>query len=119
MFGAEGSYKHPQPSPSTMAEYSPRDSRTPQPMIPSSSTNGTSAKPSSGLIPTNSVTIREGLVVKARIEPTLAVDDVIRQLCISLKMKDPPGIFALRDESDELVTNDNLKKKIKGKVNLK
>lgn len=28
-------------------------------------------------------------------------------------------MFALRDESGELVTNENLRKKIKGKVNLK
>jgi len=57
--------------------------------------------------------------VRARIEPTLPVDDVVRLLCINLKIKDPPGMFALRDENDELVTNDNLRKKIIGKVNLK
>lgn len=47
------------------------------------------------------------------------MEDVVRQLCISVKIKDPPGMYALRDENDELVTNENLKKKIKGKVNLK
>ncbi|GBE86653.1 hypothetical protein SCP_0905330 [Sparassis crispa] len=36
-----------------------------------------------------------------------------------LKLKDPPAMYALRDESDEFVTNDNLRKKIKAKVNLK
>ncbi|OBZ74056.1 Engulfment and cell motility protein 3 [Grifola frondosa] len=61
----------------------------------------------------------EGLTVRARIEPTLTVDDVIRQLCVSLKLKDPAVMYALRDENDELVTNDNLRKKIKGKINLK
>lgn len=28
-------------------------------------------------------------------------------------------MYALRDDNDELVTNDNLRKKVKGKVNLK
>ena len=28
-------------------------------------------------------------------------------------------LYALRDDADELVTDDNLRKKIKGKVNLK
>lgn len=60
------------------------------------------------------------MTVRARIEPTLPVDDVVRLLCINLKIKDPPGMFALRDgENDELVTNDNLRKKILGKANLK
>lgn len=71
------------------------------------------------LVPTNSVTLKDGTTVRARIEATLAVEDVIRQLCISVKIKDPPSKYALRDENDELVTNENLKKKIKGKVNLK
>ncbi|KAL7280702.1 hypothetical protein PYCCODRAFT_1443323 [Trametes coccinea BRFM310] len=87
------------------------------PTLTHSHTNGKSAK--SGLVPTNNVTTKEGLTVRTRIEPSLSVDDVIRQLCISLKLKDPPAMYALRDENDELVTNDNLRKKIKGKVNLK
>ncbi|KAH9940806.1 ELMO/CED-12 family-domain-containing protein [Epithele typhae] len=72
-----------------------------------------------GLVPTNNVTTKDGITVRTRIEPSLAVEDVIRQLCISLKLKDPPVMYALRDESDELVTNDNLRKKIKSKMNLK
>lgn len=72
-----------------------------------------------GLVPTNNVTTKEGITVRTRIEPSLMVADVIRQLCISLKLKDPPAMYALRDENDELVTNDNMRKKIKGKVNLK
>ena len=71
------------------------------------------------LVPTNNVTTTEGITVRARIDPTLTVDDVVRQLCLNLKIKDPPVNYALRDEADELVTNDNLRKKIKGKVNLK
>ncbi|KAL5492185.1 hypothetical protein ACEPAI_3632 [Sanghuangporus weigelae] len=71
------------------------------------------------LVPTNTVTTKDGTVVRARIDPTLAVDDVIRQLCLNLKIQDPPVLYALRDDADELVTDDNLRKKIKGKVNLK
>ena len=91
----------------------PGSSRTPAP-----STNGNGAR-SGGLVPTNSVTTKDGSVVRARIDPTLAVDDVIRQLCLNLKIQDPPVLYALRDDADELVTDDNLRKKIKGKVNLK
>ncbi|KAJ3510838.1 hypothetical protein NLJ89_g4449 [Agrocybe chaxingu] len=79
--------------------------------------NGTKAK--TALVPTNNVTTMEGLTVRTRIDPTLTVDDVMKQLCISLEIKQPPSSFALRDETDELVTNDNLRKKIKNKVNLK
>jgi engulfment and cell motility protein 1 len=64
-------------------------------------------------------TTKDGTTVRARIDPTLAVDDVIRQLCMNLKVSEPPVLFALRDEADELVTDDNLRKKIRGKVNLK
>ncbi|EPQ56801.1 hypothetical protein GLOTRDRAFT_105412 [Gloeophyllum trabeum ATCC 11539] len=81
-------------------------------------TNG-APRPKSLLVPTNSVTTKDGVTVRARIEPTLTVDDVIRQLCINLQIRDPPAMFALRDETDELVTNDNLRKKIKAKVPLK
>ena len=85
-----------------------------------SSTAGASIPQRTGvLVPTNTVTTKDGTVVRARIEPTLAVDDVIRQLCINLKIQDPPVLYALRDDADELVTDDNLRKKIKAKVNLK
>lgn len=81
--------------------------------------NGTSTQSKSGLVPTNNVTIKDGMTVRTRIEPTLPVDDVIRQLCLSLQIQERPTMFALRDENGELVTNENLRKKIKGKVNLK
>ena len=71
------------------------------------------------LIPTNTVTLKDGTTVRVRIEPMLAVEDVVRQLCINVRIKDPPTMYALRDESDELVTNENLRKKIKAKVALK
>lgn len=70
------------------------------------------------LVPTNHVTTLEGVTVRARIDATLTVDDVIKQLCTNLK-KEPASNFALRDESGELVTNDNLRRKIKGRVGLK
>ena len=71
------------------------------------------------LVPTNSVTTKDGKVVRARIDPQLTVDDVIRQLCLNLKIGDPPMLYALRDDTDELVTDDNLRKMIKGRVPLK
>jgi engulfment/cell motility protein 1 len=79
--------------------------------------NGTHAR--AQLIPTNSVTTKSGVTVKARIDPTLTVDDVVRQLCINLKISEPHANFALRDELDDLVTNDNLRRKIKAKAHLK
>ena len=85
---------------------------------PSAVPNGSQAR-ATALVPTNNVSTSEGVTVRARIDPTLTVDDVVRQLCINLKMKEAYFNYALRDETDELVTNDNLRKKIKGKVNLK
>jgi engulfment/cell motility protein 1 len=90
---------------------------TPVPRTPVPPSNG-QVKPT-GLVPTNSVTTKDGVTVRARIDPTLTVDDVVRQLCINLKIKEPPAYYALRDETDDLVTNDNLRKKIKMKVPLK
>ncbi|OCH96256.1 hypothetical protein OBBRIDRAFT_229080 [Obba rivulosa] len=86
---------------------------------PATNGNGNASQAKGGLVPTNNVTTKDGLTVRTRIDPTLTVEDVIRQLCISLKLKEPPAVYALRDETDELITNDNLRKKIKGKVNLK
>jgi engulfment and cell motility protein 1 len=80
--------------------------------------NGSRPK-SAALVPTNNVTTKSGVTVRARIDPTLTVDDVVRQLCINLKIRDAPAKYALRDETDELVTNDNLRKVIKAKLNLK
>ena len=57
--------------------------------------------------------------MRVRIEPTLAVQDVVSQLLINLRIKEPAIHYALRDEDGELVTNENLRKKIKGKVTLK
>lgn len=72
------------------------------------------------VVPTNTVkNSLDGTIVRARIDPGLSVDDVIRQLCQNMKIQEPPFLFALRDEADELVTDENLKKKIKSKANLK
>lgn len=82
------------------------------------SSNLANGTPKAPLVPTNHVTTLEGVTVRARIDPTLTVDDVVKQLCASLK-KEPASNFALRDDSGELVTNDNLRKKIRGRVGLK
>ncbi|KAN0121039.1 ELMO/CED-12 family domain containing protein [Russula decolorans] len=78
--------------------------------------NGASSKT---LIPTNSVTTKDGGVVKVRIDPTLMVGDVVKQLVANLQIKQPPSNFALRDDDDELVTNENLRKMIRSKAKLK
>lgn len=79
----------------------------------------TSTRPA--LVPTNSVTTLDGITVKTRIDPSLTVDEVVRQLVTSpsLRQTQPPSHYALRDEADELVTNDNLRRKIKTRANLK
>ncbi|KAJ3786872.1 ELMO/CED-12 family-domain-containing protein [Lentinula aff. detonsa] len=90
------------------------------PRSPSSSTPPTNGSQSKiGLVPTNNVTTSEGVTVRARIDPTLTVADVVRQLCVNLKIRGSPSDFALRDGNHELVTNDNLRKKIKAKVDLR
>jgi hypothetical protein len=83
---------------------------------PRGATNGASSKT---LIPTNSVTTKDGGVVKVRIDPTLTVSDVVKQLVANLHIKQPPSNFALRDDDDELVTNENLRKMIRSKAKLK
>lgn len=71
------------------------------------------------LVPTNNVTTKDGVTVRVRIDVTLTVDEVIRQLVINLKLKENASYYALRNEADELVTDDNLRKNIKAKANLK
>lgn len=73
------------------------------------------------LVATNTVTTKDGLTVRARIDPTLSVTDVIKQLCLNLKIPGNPLLFALRDtaEGEELVTDENLRKKIRDKAPLK
>ncbi|KAG9313017.1 ELMO/CED-12 family-domain-containing protein [Chiua virens] len=96
-------------------------SGAPRTTLAAPTTNGSLPKgSSSGLVPTNNVTTKDGVTVRARIDPTLTVEDVVRQLCVNLKVTDPATHFALRDrDTDELVANDNLRKKIKNKVHLR
>lgn len=103
-----GSTRHPTPSTSTQ--------KVSQSQSQQSSEQTMKPPP---LVPTNTVSTRDGTTVRVRIDPALAVDDVIRQLCLNLKIEEPAVLFALRDEMDELVTDDNLRKKIKEKVSLK
>lgn len=84
---------------------------------PTPSQSGT--KQGKAVVPTNHVTTKDGTVVRARIDPTLTVEDVIRQLCLNLKLKDPPAMFSLRDEDETLVTTENLNKMIRSRANLK
>lgn len=84
---------------------------------PAPSQSGT--KHGKAVVPTNHVTTKDGVTVRARIDPTLTVEDVIRQLCLNLKLKDPPAMFSLRDEEDTLVTTENLNKMIRSRANLK
>ncbi|KAL1733972.1 ELMO/CED-12 family-domain-containing protein [Schizophyllum commune] len=86
--------------------------------IPSSS-SALAKAPQKTLVPTNTVLTPEGHQVRARIDPTLTVADVVKQLVLNLKLDEPPTNFALRSDMDELVTNDNMRKMIKGKANLK
>lgn len=81
--------------------------------------NQTGTKQGKAVVPTNHVTTKDGVTVRARIDPTLVVEDVIRQLCLNLKLKDPPAMFSLRDDDDTLVTTENLNKMIKSRANLK
>jgi engulfment/cell motility protein 1 len=47
------------------------------------------------------------------------VSEVIQQLCSNIKIQEPSTFFALRDENDELVTDENLRKKIRSKSPLR
>ncbi|TFK29729.1 hypothetical protein FA15DRAFT_699984 [Coprinopsis marcescibilis] len=77
--------------------------------------NGTRPAPE----PTNNVLTLDGATQRARIDPTLTVEDVVKQLCSNLKIPDSPSNYALRDHTGELVTNENLRRKIQHKVDLK
>ncbi|SNX87145.1 related to Engulfment and cell motility gene 1 protein [Melanopsichium pennsylvanicum] len=60
--------------------------------------------------------------IKALIDPSLPVQDVIRQLCANthLGVQEPPALFALRDDdNDELVDDANMAKKIEAGANFK
>ena len=70
-------------------------------------------------MPTNTI-VYNGNTVKTRIDPSLSVQDVLKQLCVNVGLPSPPADYALRDDNaDELVTDDNLRRKIKAKAKLK
>ncbi|KAF8311367.1 hypothetical protein DL93DRAFT_2149672 [Clavulina sp. PMI_390] len=81
--------------------------------------SGNPARSRGGVVPTNSVTTLEGKKVKARIDPTLPVSEVVHQLCINLEVQQSHVLFALRDEQDQLVTDENLRKHIQDRTPLK
>ncbi|CBQ68916.1 related to engulfment and cell motility gene 1 protein [Sporisorium reilianum SRZ2] len=60
--------------------------------------------------------------IKALIDPSLPVTDVIRQLCANahLGVQEPPALFALRDDDDdELIDDANMARKIEAGANFK
>lgn len=64
----------------------------------------------------------QNATIKALIDPTLPVIDVIRQLCANahLGVQEPPALFALRDEeNEELVDDITLAKKIRAGRNFR
>ncbi|CAO1631530.1 unnamed protein product [Parajaminaea phylloscopi] len=80
----------------------------------------TSAGPST-LAKINTVSYRNA-TIKAQIDTTMVVSDVIRQLCANahLGVQEPPALFALRDEeNDELIDDANLAKKIEAGTSFK
>lgn len=69
----------------------------------------------------NLVTYKQS-TIKALIDPSLPVQDVIRQLCANahLGVQEPPALFALRDDdNDELIDDANMAKKIEAGANFK
>ncbi|KDR80658.1 hypothetical protein GALMADRAFT_222251 [Galerina marginata CBS 339.88] len=68
---------------------------------------------------TNSIVTLNGRTVQARIDPTLPVEEVVKQLCFNLKVKEPPSHFVIRDTMGEQVTDDNLRIKIENHADLK
>lgn len=64
----------------------------------------------------------QNATIKALIDPGLRVSDVVRQLCANahLGVQEPPALFALRDEEDEeLIDDNNMARKIEAGRNFK
>lgn len=65
---------------------------------------------------------RQNATIKALIDPSLRVSDVVRQLCANahLGVQEPPALFALRDDvGDELIDDSNMARKIEAGRNFK
>jgi engulfment/cell motility protein 1 len=57
--------------------------------------------------------------LKCRIDPTLPVNEAVKLLALNFKSSEPFSTLALRNERDELITDDNLAAAVKEKVKLK
>lgn len=141
---------HPQLSlsPSVMASPSQNGTGTPAAAAPGAATPVWRPK-SQAIQPTNTISFSSSSI-RARIDATLracaalsgllqghtltccalgpaldcsaAVNDVVRQLCISFSIQDPPLMWSLRSaeqEGDVLVTDDNLREVVEKKVPLR
>ncbi|EPQ28461.1 uncharacterized protein PFL1_03764 [Pseudozyma flocculosa PF-1] len=95
--------------------------------LSSSAATTTSSRPAASVSSTtagsriNLVTYKHS-TIKALIDPSLPVQDVIRQLCANahLGVQEPPALFALRDdETEELIDDANMARKIEAGANFK
>ncbi|KAL7415875.1 hypothetical protein BDY24DRAFT_380361 [Mrakia frigida] len=58
--------------------------------------------------------------IRARIDPTLNVKDIVRQLCVSFQIVKPPLMYGLRVvEDDSVVTDENIRRIVEEKKALK
>lgn len=86
-----------------------------------SSASSQTAEPSTLVARINTVSYRNA-TIKAQIDTTMVVSDVIRQLCANahLGVQEPPALFALRDEeNDDLIDDSNLARKIEAGTSFK
>ncbi|KAN0062511.1 hypothetical protein ACQY0O_005042 [Thecaphora frezii] len=114
---ASGGLLSAQPSSATpSADYSYRSA-----YAGSSSSPRVSAGASAAGSRINLVTYKQA-TIKALIDPSLPVQDVIRQLCANahLGVQEPPALFALRDdETEDLIDDSNMARKIEAGANFK
>lgn len=115
------------PSPQTNSQSStpPANSRYVPAVPPSSNADprrpSTTSQTSNSIAKINTVSYRNA-TIKAQIDTTMMVSDVIRQLCANahLGVQEPPALFALRDEDDdELIDDANLARKIESGASFK
>lgn len=98
--------------PSYPARSNPISNTTPQSSYKPGSNPGMAGAPTTQI---NLVSYRSA-TIKALIDPSLPVSDVIRQLCANshLGVQEPPALFALRDEeTEELIDDGNMERKIR------
>lgn len=108
---------------STLSSTFHHDSDPPFSQYPSSypqhqSSQSSSRNPGMAGAPTTQINLvsYRSATIKALIDPSLPVSDVIRQLCANshLGVQEPPALFALRDEeTEELVDDGNMERKIR------